>query len=78
MYVLEFECIFYGCGPSRDNRLENGIQTGELVITNQSNGYVLPETGGAGTIPYTAGGLALLALAGLMYSTLRRKGEDAP
>lgn len=57
---------------------QNGIQTGELVITNQSNGYVLPETGGAGTIPYTAGGLALLALAGLMYSTLRRKGEDAP
>ena len=56
----------------------DGVQAGELVVINQSNGYVLPETGGAGTIPYTAGGLALLALAGLMYSTLRRKGEDAP
>lgn len=30
MYVLEFECIFHGRGPSRDNRLENGIQTGGL------------------------------------------------
>lgn len=53
---------------------QNGIQTGELVITNQSNGYVLPETGGTGTIPFTAGGLAFFALAGLMYITLWRKG----
>ena len=55
----------------------NGVQAGELVITNQSNGYVLPETGGSGTILYTAGGLALMALAGLMYKNLRRKEEDA-
>lgn len=46
--------------------------------TTGTSGYVLPETGGTGTLLYTAGGLALLALAGLMYITiLRRKGEDA-
>jgi hypothetical protein len=56
---------------------EDGIQKGELVITNQSNGYRLPETGGAGTTLYTADGLALMALAGLMYIILRRKGGGA-
>lgn len=56
---------------------QNGIQTGDLVITNQSNGYVLPETGGTGKIPFTAGGPALLAMAGLMYITLRRREDKA-
>ena len=33
-----------------------------------------PLTGGAGTTQFTTGGLALMALAGLMYKILRRKG----
>ena len=48
-----------------------------LFVENTSS-LVLPETGGAGTILYTAGGAALLALAGLMYMILRRKGDEAP
>ena len=55
----------------------NGIQTGQLVITNQASGYVLPKTGGSGTFPYTAGGSALLALPVLMYIILRRKEDEA-
>ena len=57
---------------------QNGIQTGQLVITNRASGYILPETGGTGTLLYTTGGLALMALAGLMYKILRRKGDEAP
>lgn len=57
---------------------QNGIQTGQLVITNRASGYILPETGGAGTTLFTTGGLALMALAGLMYKILRRKGDEAP
>lgn len=58
---------------------QNGIQTGQLVITNRASGYILPESGGTGTLLYTTGGLALLALAGLMYKIiLRRKGDEAP
>ena len=42
--------------------------------------YELPETGGIGTTPYTVGGLLLMimALALLMYSHKRRKGEQPP
>ena len=47
------------------------------TITNLIGGYELPETGGAGTIPYTAGGL-LLTGAGvlLLYSNKKRRKED--
>lgn len=55
---------------------QNGIQTGQLTITNRASGYTLPETGGTGTLLYTTGGLALMALAGLMYKILRRKGDE--
>ena len=58
---------------------------GEAVESGHNNLFVenipslvLPETGGAGTTLYTAGGAALLALAGLMYKILRRRGEEAP
>lgn len=43
-----------------------------ITITNYS-GYTLPETGGIGTTLFTTGGLALMALAVLMYKILRRK-----
>lgn len=54
----------------------DGVQAGELVVINRATGYVLPETGGNGNLPYTAGGLGLLALAGLTYGILRRKGDE--
>ncbi|MBD9116891.1 MAG: LPXTG cell wall anchor domain-containing protein, partial [Clostridiales bacterium] len=40
-------------------------------------GYKLPDTGGAGTTSYTAGGLALIfGAATLLYSHCRRRKED--
>lgn len=49
-----------------------------IEVQDEKIGYELPATGGAGTTQFTTGGLALMALAGLMYKILRRKGEEAP
>lgn len=47
------------------------------TISDQSWGYELPDTGGAGTTSYTAGGLALIfGAATLMYIHCRRRKED--
>ena len=47
------------------------------TISDQSWGYKLPDTGGAGTTSYTAGGLALIfGAATLMYVHCRRRKED--
>ena len=47
------------------------------TISDQSWGYELPDTGGAGTTSYTAGGLALIFCAAtLLYSHCRRRKED--
>ena len=50
------------------------------TITNLIGGYELPDTGGAGTILYTAGGLLLMAAAGcsLVYYHSRRRKGDSP
>ena len=46
-------------------------------ISDQSWGYKLPDTGGAGTTSYTAGGLALIFCAAtLMYIHCKRRKED--
>ena len=46
-------------------------------ISDQSWGYELPDTGGAGTTSYTAGGLALIfGAATLMYVHCKRRKED--
>ena len=49
---------------------------GSIVIKNIANpSYTLPETGGSGTLPYMAGGIAVLA-SGLLYGySLRRRRE---
>ena len=47
------------------------------TITNLIGGYELPDTGGAGILPYTAGGLLLMAAAViLLYSHTKRRKED--
>lgn len=47
------------------------------TISDQSWGYELPDTGGAGTTSYTAGGLALIfGAATLLYRHCRRRKED--
>lgn len=49
----------------------------ELPIQDTLWGYKLPDTGGAGTTSYTAGGLALIfGAATLLYSHCRRRRED--
>lgn len=49
----------------------------ELTIQDTLWGYKLPDTGGAGTTSYTAGGLALIfGAATLLYSHCRRRKED--
>lgn len=49
----------------------------ELPIQDTPWGYELPDTGGAGTTSYTAGGLALVfGAATLLYSHCRRRKED--
>ena len=49
---------------------------GSIVIKNIANpSYTLPATGGPGTLPYMAGGIAVLA-SGLLYGySLRRRRE---
>lgn len=47
------------------------------TVRDISWGYELPDTGGAGTTSYTAGGLALIfGAATLLYSHCRRRKED--
>lgn len=54
--------------------IEKMTQDVTIVATNEA-GYALPETGGAGTIWFTIGGL-LLTAGGLLYGcTLRRRHE---
>ena len=56
-----------------------GTDTKVLSVTVRdiSWGYELPDTGGAGTTSYTAGGLALIfGAATLLYSHCRRRKED--
>lgn len=49
----------------------------QLTIQDTLWGYKLPDTGGAGTTSYTAGGLALIfGAATLLYSHCRRRRED--
>lgn len=70
--VPGFEVIY------SDNN-SDGVQAGELVAINRSTGgYVLPETGGVGTLQLAAAGTVLMALAAPTYLSLRRKGAREP
>ena len=69
--------------PNYDTSYDNngGIQSGTITVTNKAKEtpeYQLPETGGGGTIPYTLGGLLLMAIAGcfLLYNQSKRRKEE--
>ena len=73
-----------GSDLTEDNAFALGKNTGSngkgdtIVITNtaeESGGYVLPSTGGAGTTPYTAGGGALM-LAALVCGVCRKRRRE--
>lgn len=76
-YVVEHSGANYNA--SYDNN--DGIVSGTITIKNTESDtpvYELPETGGGGTTPYTVGGLALMAGAGLLllYNHSKRRKED--
>lgn len=48
---------------------------GSFTMTNYRE-FELPETGGMGTILFTAGGIALIGLAAFLFLRSRRKGEE--
>lgn len=80
----------YPATEKADKTLEKASDTGtpltvtgtdpkvlSVTIRDISWGYKLPDTGGAGTTSYTAGGLALIfGAATLLYSHCRRRKED--
>lgn len=73
--ILQAEQTVYKTGEKE--QVGDETRTDQILFQNTTGtpGYVLPETGGAGTTLFTTGGLALMALAGLMYKILRRKGK---
>lgn len=75
-YTVE-ETTIPGYSVIYSSNNNTGVQTGLITITNQANGYVMPETGGVGTNLFTAGGLALLAAVGLMYIKQHRRRDES-
>ena len=54
----------------------NGIQTGKIFITNKVySGYVLPSTGGMGTVPFAAVGGMLTVGAALLLAKCKKHEE---
>ena len=54
----------------------NGIQTGKIFITNKVySGYVLPSTGGMGTVPFAAVG-GMLTVGAALLQAKRKKHEE--
>ena len=92
-WILEVgseDATLYPATEKSDGTLERAGETGtpltvtgtdpkvlSVTIRDISWGYELPDTGGAGTTSYTAGGLALLfGAAILLYTHCKRRKED--
>ena len=88
--VRDEDATLYPATENPDGTLERAGETGtpltvtgtdpivfSATISDQSWGYELPDTGGAGTTSYTAGGLALIfGAATLLYIHCKRRKED--
>lgn len=89
--VRDEDATLYPATENPDGTLEKASDTGtaltvttgtdskvlELSIQDTPWGYKLPDTGGAGTTSYTAGGLTLiLGAATLLYTHCKRRKED--
>ena len=63
-------------GTNTEGLDQNGILA--VTVVDREAVYELPETGGIGQIPYTAGGLLLMTAAGLtlLYNHKKRGKED--
>lgn len=55
----------------------DGITKGEIVIVNHYRDYKLPETGGPGTLAYTAGGTILTASAAMLLLKKKKRGRGS-
>lgn len=92
-WILEVrseDAMLYPATERPDGTLEKSEETGtpltvtgtdpkvlSVTVRDISWGYELPDTGGAGTTSYTAGGLVLIfGAATLLYSHCRRRKED--
>mgnify|MGYP002617749984 CR=1 FL=1 len=88
LVVRDEDATLYPATENPDGTLEKAsdtdtVTTGtdskvlQLTIQDTPWGYKLPDTGGAGTTSYTAGGLALIfGAATLMYVHCKRRKED--
>ena len=90
LVVRDEDATLYPATENTDGTLEKAGEDGttltvtgtdpkmlSVTIRDISWGYELPDTGGAGTTSYTAGGLALIfGAATLLYSHCRRRKED--
>lgn len=85
--VGESTATLYPATEGENGTLTKSSETGTALsvsgsvlsvsISDQPWGYELPNTGGAGTQMYTLGGLLLIATAGLLaYSRRKRRKED--
>lgn len=88
--VRDEDATLYPATENPNGTLERAGETGtpltvsgtdpkvlSVTVRDISWGYELPDTGGAGTTSYTAGGLALIfGAATLLYSHCRRRKED--
>ena len=88
--VRDEDATLYPATENPDGTLERAGETGttldvtgtdpkvlSVTIRDISWGYELPDTGGAGTTSYTAGGLALIfGAATLLYIHCKRRKED--
>ena len=88
--VGDEDATLYPATENPDGTLVNSGETGttltvtgtdpkvlSVTVRDISWGYELPDTGGAGTTSYTAGGLTLIfGAAALLYSHCKRRKED--
>ena len=75
--ILQAVLTYYNADDIDQAADENKVE--KLIFQNTTDGtpdYVLPETGGPGSMPFTIAGFTLLILAGLLYITQRRKAGD--
>lgn len=70
--ILEKPVYFYFYEPDPDGIIQS--VTTIIVAENYTYGFVLPETGGMGTLPLAIIGISLMAFP-VLYSIIRRKRE---
>ena len=74
-YIKEAPTGNYALESSENN---GGINSGIIKLVNrEQDGYVLPETGGAGTKMYTVAGAGLISIGTvcLLYRAIKRRKE---